>query len=177
MTTKNFFIGLVALSFCFTLTAQAQKVRVEPEAQRPAVWSLFIGQQLAQSLESPSADIRAKALEYITLFARSFGDEVDLSDAVPTLLSIYREDTDERCRLAAVVGLHAIADEGGLQQVRLGIASQKSKRVQHAAMAVLMDYYGPETFEGAEDMAAIAESVQAYYRTERLTPPAIAVGN
>ncbi len=96
---------------------------------------------------------------------------------MPALLSIYREDTDERCRLAAVVGLHAIADEGGLQQVRLGIASQKSKRVQHAAMAVLMDYYGPETFEGAEDMAAIAESVLAYYRTERLTPPAIAVGN
>ena len=40
-----------------------------------------------------------------------------------------------------------------------------------------MDYYGPETFEGAKDMAAIAESVRAYYRAERLTPPAIAVGN
>ncbi len=175
MTTKNFFIGLVALSFCFTLTAQAQHVRATPE--RPAVWSLFIGQQLAQSLASPSADIRAKALEYVTLFARSFGDEVDLTDAVPALLSIYNEDADERCRLAAVAGLHAIADEGGLQQVRLGIAKQASKRVQHAAMAVLMDYYGAETFEGAEDMAALAESVQAYYRTERLRPPAIAIGN
>ena len=60
MTTKNFFIGLVALSFCFTLTAQAQHVRAEPE--RPAVWSLFIGQQLAQSLESPAAEIRADVL-------------------------------------------------------------------------------------------------------------------
>ncbi len=175
MTTKTFFIGLVALSFCFTLTAQAQHIRATPE--RPAVWSLFIGQQLAQSLESPSAEIRAKALEYITLFARSFGDEVDLTDAVPALLSIYNEDADERCRLAALVSLHAIADEGGLQHVRLGIARQASKRVQHAAMAVLMDYYGAETFEGAEDMAAIAESVRAYYRTERLTPPAIAIGN
>ncbi len=175
MTTKNFFIGLVALSFCFTLTAQAQHVRATPE--RPAVWSLFIGQQLAQSLESPSAEIRAKALEHITLLARSFGEELDLSDAVPALLSIYNEDPDERCRLAAVAGLHAIADEAGLQQVRLGIARQASKRVQHAAMAVLMDYYGAETFEGAEDMATLAESVQAYYRTERLRPPAIAVRN
>ena len=174
MTTKNCFIALVALSFCFTLSAQAQHVRAEPD--RPAVWSLFIGQQLAESLESPSADIRTKALEHITLFARSFGDEVDLTDAVPALLSVYREDADERCRLAAVVGLHAIADEGGLQQVRLGIASQPSKRVQRAAMAVLMDYYGPETFEGAEDMAAIAEAVRAYYRAERLVSPAITMG-
>ena len=51
--------------------------------------------------------------------------------------------------------------------MRLGISRQPSKRVQHAALAVLMDYYGPETFEGAEDMAAIAESVRAYYRSER----------
>lgn len=175
MTTKNFFIALIALSFCFTVTAQAQHVRAEPD--RPAVWSQFIGQQMAQSLESPSEEIRTKALEHVIHLARSFGEELDLTEAVPALLSVYRDDPDERCRLAAVAGLHAVADEGGLQQVRLGIARQTSKRVQHAAMAVLMDFYGPETFEGAEDMAAIAESVRAYYRMERLTPPAIAAGN
>ena len=174
-TKKSFFIALVALSFCITLTAQAQHVRAEPE--HPAVWSMFIGQQMAESLASPSAEIRAKALEHVIHLARSFSEELDLTEAVPALLSIYREDPDERCRLAAVAGLHAIAEEGGLQQVRLGIARQTSQRVQHAAMAVLMDYYGPETFEGAEDMAAIAESVRAYYRMERLTPPAIAAGN
>ena len=175
MTTKKLFTSFAALTFFFAVNVQAQHVRVEPE--RPAVWSLFIGQQLAQSLESPSADIRTKALEHIILLARSFGDELDLTDAVPALLSIYNEDADERCRLAAVTGLHAIADEGGLQQARLGIAKQASKRVQHAALAVLMDYYGADTFEGAEDMAEIAEQVLAYYRTERLTPPAIAVRN
>lgn len=171
MTTMNFFIGLVALSFFFTLTAQAQHVRAEPEAEQPAVWSLFIGQQLAQSLESPSAGIRAKALEQVTLLARSFGEELDLSDAVPALVSIYNEDPDPRRRLAAVAGLHAIADEAGMQQVRLSIARQASKRVQHAAMAVLMDYYGAETFEGADDISALP------YRPERLRPPAYALRN
>ena len=175
MTTKNFSIALVALSFCITLTAQAQHVRAEPE--RPAVWSMFIGQQMAESLASPSAEIRAKALEHIIHLAHSFGEDLDLTEAVPALLSIYRDDPDERCRLAAVAGLHAIADEGGLQQVRLGIARQTSKHVQHAAMAVLMDFYGSGTFEGAEDMAAIAKSVRAYYQAARLTPPAIAAGN
>ena len=175
MTTKTFFIAFVALSFCATLTAQAQHVRAEPA--RPAVWSLFIGQQMAESLASPSADIRAKALEHVIHLARAFGEELDLTEAVPALLSVYRNDPDERCRLAAVAGLHAVADEGGLQQVRLGIARQPSPRVQHAALAVLMDYYGPGTFEGSADMAAIAESVRAYYRTERLTPPSLAAGN
>ena len=171
MTTKNFFIGLVALSFFFTLTAQAQHVRAEPEAEQPAVWSLFIGQQLAQSLESPSAGIRAKALEQVTLLARSFGEELDLSDAVPALVSIYNEDPDPRRRLAAVAGLHAIADEAGMQQVRLSVARQASKRVLDAAMAVLWDYYGAETFEGADDIGALP------YRPERLFPPAYALRN
>ena len=175
MTTRSFFVAFMALSFCFTLTAQAQHVRAEPE--HPAVWSMFIGEQMARSLESASAEIRAKALEHTIHLARAFGEELDLTEAVPVLLSIYREDPEERCRLAAVAGLHAIADEGGLQQVRLGIARQASPRVQHAALAVLMDYYGPETFERAEDMAAIAGAVQAYYRAQRLTPPAIAADN
>lgn len=171
MFTRNVFTGLFAASFCLAITVDAQHVRVE--AERPAVWNMFIGQQLAESLESPSADIRAKALEHITLLARSFGDELDLTDAVPSLISIYENDQDERCRLAAVVGLHSIGDETGFQLLRKGVAIQPSKRVQHAVLAVLMDHYGPETFEGAEDMARIAESVLQYYDSMRLIGPAI----
>ncbi|MBT8402112.1 MAG: hypothetical protein KJO98_16670 [Rhodothermia bacterium] len=172
MFTRRISVALFAASFCFAITADAQHVRVESE--RPAVWTMFVGQQIAESLESPSADIRVKSLENIILLARSYGDDLDLTEAVPKLLSIYKSDDDERCRLAAVVGLHAINDEAGFQLIRKSIALQPSKRVQHATLAVLMDHYGPDTFEGAEDMAGIAESVLEYYDSVSLTPPAIA---
>ncbi|MDX1429823.1 MAG: HEAT repeat domain-containing protein [Rhodothermales bacterium] len=172
MFNRKIFAGLIAATLFFAIQAEAQHVRVE--AERPAVWTMFVGQQIAESLESPSADIRVKALENIIQIARSFGDELDLTEAVPQLLSIYNADDDERCRLAAVVGLHAIGDEHGYQHVRKGVAVQASKRVQHAALAVLWDHYGAATFEGAEDMAGIAESVLEYYDSVELTPPAIA---
>ncbi len=175
MKTTSFLIATVAVSFCLAIDVQAQHVRAEPD--QPAVWGMFIGQQLAESLDSPVVGIRTKALEHITLLARSFGDKLDLTEATPALLSIYTSDPDERCRLAAVVGLHAIADEGGFQKMRQGIASQESKRVQHAALAVLMDYYGAETFEGSDDMAAVAESVLRYYSDVGLTPPVIALAD
>ena len=157
------------LIILFVLSAQAQHTRVTPVAEQPAVWSMFIGQQLAQSLESPSAGIRAKALEQVTLLARSFGDALNLADAVPALLSIYNKDTEEQCRIAAVAALHAIGDEWGLHRMRQGIASQSSKQVQHTTLAALRDYYEPSTFEGEKDLAIIAESVLAYYEAVRLT--------
>ena len=177
MTVYRRLIPSAALMILFVLSAQAQHAHIVPEAEQPVVWNMFIGQQLAQSLESPSDGIRTKALEHVMFLARSFGDEIDLTEAVPVLLSIYKEDPDEQCRLAAVAGLHAIGDEWGLQQLRLGITGQSSKRVQHLAIAVLVDYYGMDTFEGAADIGAIAEQVMTFYKTEQLTLPFIADKN
>ncbi len=174
---KRFPSFAILILFC-ALTAQAQHTRTAPDQDRPDVWSTFIGSQLAQSLDSPVAQIRNKALEQVIMLARSYGKELDLSAAVPGLLEIYTENPDEQFRLAEITGLHAIGDEGGLQQMRLGLTRQPSKLVQHVAISALLDHYGPGTFEGAEDISAIAKEVLAYYEANKRGPPLfIAVEN
>ena len=64
MTTKYTVLAFVVLSFCVTATAQGQHVRADPA--KPEVWSMFIGKQMATALVSPSADVRAKALEHVS---------------------------------------------------------------------------------------------------------------
>ena len=167
MKSYTLYFSLMLLTSVFVLNAQAQHVRVAPETERPDVWTTFIGEQLSQSLTSPSAEIRIKALEHTIQFARAYGEELDLSQATPALVSIYNEDEDEQCRLAAAVALHAIGDDWGFQMLRLGIKSQPSPHVQHVTLAALMDHYGPETFEGATDLAEIAQSVKAYFENQR----------
>lgn len=171
MTKHTWWIVLLVCSIC--VPVKAQHMRVEPAI--PVAWQSFIGQQLAQSLTSPSAEIRGQALQLIVPLAQAFGETVDLSPTVTPMVSIYAHDPDESNRVAALVALHALGDEGGMQHVRMGVAAQASPRVQHIALALLMDYYGPGTFAGAEDLAAIAESVLEQYRLARLTPSAIAL--
>lgn len=177
MTTKKIFTAFAALTFCFALNAQAQHVRVSAEPSAPAVWSAFIGTQLSSLLESPSEETKTKALVQVIYFASFHGDRLDLTETVPVLLKIYKNDADERCRLAAVAGLRAIGDEAGMQQIRLGIAAQPSKRVQHVALGALMDYYGPGTFERSADMASIAEAVRDHYDTRGRTAPTVIAAN
>ena len=159
---------LILLAAGSAAQAQAQqRVSVLPGTETSEVWDTFIGPQLSELLQSPIAEVRRKALGHIITMTHAFGDELDLRGAVPALVTVYREDADEQCRLAAVVGLHALGDEGGMQQVRQGVASEPSKRVQHTALALLMDHYGPETFEGDESMARVAASVQAHFEDSR----------
>lgn len=175
MTSRKLFIVPLALSFCLVLQAQAQYERAQPA--EPTAWTTFIGQQLAESLESPLAGIRVGALENITALAREFGDEIDLKPVVPVLVDVFANDPDERCRLAAAAGLHAIGDDDGFFRMRRHIVSQESKRVQHVALAALMDKYGPEAFEGDQQMGRIAQSVLDYYDSVRLAAPVIATAN
>ena len=105
MTTKKIFTAFAALTFLFAVNAQAQNVRVSADPSVPAVWSEFIGTQLSSLLESPSEETKTKALEQVIYFASFHGDRLDLTETVPVLLKIYKNDADERCRLAAILFL------------------------------------------------------------------------
>ena len=125
------------------------------------LWGRRLTRHLAVELASSSAETRAQTMSTVVSVARAYPDRVDLRPLAPALLSIYREDPDERHRFLAVVALHATADESAMQALRSEVVREPAPRVQRVLLAVLVDYYGPGTFEGDLEAAAVAEALLA----------------
>ena len=163
----------IALLFAVVVTAQAQEpVRATGTDVTVPTWVKTFGKQLKGSLESPSPTIKRHALQHITYFASFYGEDIDFSDTVPTLVQLYRRDDDADVRLHALVALYAIGDEDGMQQVRRSMYEQDwPPRLQFVTMAALATYFGPETFDMDEEAAGIASRLMDHY-----TRPQIEVG-
>ena len=168
---------LVAFAVLFSSRADAQLIQVNPDPESPIVWNTFIGQQLAGMMQSPTAEIRHKSLQLVTQLAAYGPDAVDLSETLPPLLSIYRTDPDERCRMAALSGMHAIGDHDTLRRLHQGLYKQSSKRVQLATMATLVAFYGPATFEGDRKAARLAKDLQAHFQRVKEVEAVVAAGH
>jgi len=159
--TKSLVI-LMALALCLSASAYAQHTFASPEDfPAPAVWTANIGQQLQQSLTSPVEEIRNSALEQVNYFVQ-FHAGIDLTAAVPTLVDIYKNDPSHTNRRASVAALHAIGDEGGMQQLGLHVVPQ-DKQIQAMVLSAVLDHYGPEYFE-PDYMIDLVSAVQNYYR-------------
>lgn len=152
------YLALLAALSCTAFTARAQPVH---HLSQEAAWQLRVGEQLAHVLASPTADARAQGLAVVNRYAYL---DVDLSPAVPALVSIYRNDPNDQARIAAAVALQAIGDENGMQQLRAAVGAQTSPRVQRASFAALLTHYGPSTF--ADDPAAIATAKELQKASE-----------
>ena len=150
------------------LPAQAQE-ESSAELDKPPTWVQNFGKQLRASLESPEPKIKRDALQHITYFASFYGDNLDFSDTVPTLVELYRSDDDAQVRLFAVVALYAIGDDDGMQQVRSAMYQQKwPPRLQFVTMAALTSYYGAETFSMDREAAVMAENLMRHYLRPRV---------
>lgn len=174
MTYKTLTLGTVALSLCFVVAVQAQP---KSAPQPPGIWSMFIGQQLSQSLESPTAEIRQIALEQVLQLKHTYAAELDLTPVVPHLVAIFTNDPDPQCRLAAVVAIHTLGDEEGMQHVWAKVHRQTDKRVQYAAVAALIDHYGADAFRTDPTLTAIAAELREYFHNVDPPTPAIARKN
>jgi hypothetical protein len=158
--------ALLALAFFLTPIAQAQPTAITTEANDAPAWDQDIGMRLVGSLASPDAGVRMSALTETVSYAQFNEGQIDLAATVPVLLSIYRQDPEEPCRLTAVAALHAIGDATAMTLLRAFLPQQTSPRVQLATLMTLKDYYGLRTFEGDEEMAALAEALLERYRPE-----------
>lgn len=169
-----FLIGLALLTF----TVQAQDATMPTATvENVPVWVQHFGEQLSQELESPVEEVRHQALQHAAYFASFYGDQIDLSAALPNLLEIYRQDGDEACRLLAVAAIHAIGDEPTMRAVRkmTGVWEDPSMRVRLVTLAALADYYGIETFAGDRDATRLARGLFSYYTEPRVIvhPPVV----
>jgi len=151
------------LLFFSAVSVHAQEEVSAPE-EVPA-WVKTFGKQLKGQLESKDPAIQSQALQHITYFSSFYQDQIDFSDAVPTLLDLYRKDDDANVRLFALVALHSIGDKRGMQEVRSSLYDQRwPPRLQLVTLAALVDHYGAETFEMDRRAAAMAKNVIKYYK-------------
>lgn len=170
-------IGLLSL-LCFVPVAHAQSTEAAPESA--PVWVRNLGPQINEGLTSSSEAVRNNALNHLAYFAY-FYDDVDWSDALPTLLDIYKNDESEQCRLMAVAALHAIGDESAMQDLRhaveLDFGNDASMRLELVTLAALADFYGTGTFKNDDHSAKLASSLVDYYLNPRvIVEPPIMIG-
>lgn len=130
-------------------------------------WTMTIGRQLADGIQSEAPRVRARAIQATHNYAR-FGPTVDLSATVPALVDVYRSDPDPRYRVAAVAALHAIGNEEGMLSVRSNLMRQTNELVQATSILMLRDYFGPGTFEDSPEVADLAKEL-IQKRTSRMT--------
>jgi hypothetical protein len=163
---KSFRTVAVAAVFCFAVTLSAFAQPAYPAPAVSDVWSANLGDQLARSLVSPVPAIKAQALHQTTYYAQFHGAEIDLTATVPALIAIYEKDASEEARVAAVAALYALGDENGMQRLRAAVRIQPSAQVRLAALGALMDYYGPATFAGDAELAAMARELSEALETQ-----------
>ena len=137
------------------------------------VWVKNFGKQLKGQLESDDPRIKQQALHHITYFASFYENGIDFSDAVPTLVNLYRKDDDANVRLYSLVALYTIGDENGMQKVRSTMYEQRwPPRLQLVTLSALVNYYGAETFSMDKEAADMAKRLIKYYTPK----PEIEVG-
>jgi len=111
-----------------------------------AAWRTYIGAQSALLLRMPSTSTKAQTMQNLITFANLYGPALDLSDAVPALVTIYERETDDRLQTMALAALHAIGDEGGMKRVLQLFADpyfrhqRISPRLRHMTHAALAEY-------------------------------------
>lgn len=129
-----------------------------------AEWTLRAGPKLVRALESPSAAVRAKALETAGEMVIASGGAFDVRPAVPALLQVLREDDDWRLRVMALTVLHASQDEGVMMTLRDETTRPAPFAVQRTLLAVLADHYGPDELRRDARVATLAQALIDYER-------------
>ena len=150
------YIGMYLLMFILSLVFPARANAQVPVTQdmplvnqyiadsyehRSAAWWNALGRQLTLSVDVPAEQIEEAALQNIIFFATHHGEKVKLSDAVPALLAVYRNHDQVAVRIMALAALHAIGDEGAMQQLYRIVEDETSDRVRHVTTAALQDHY------------------------------------
>lgn len=155
---SGLFISSLPMSAgAFTFAAQPV---YHPEPAAPLPEDTVAVSKLVQMLTSPIDAQRDRAFHQIRALAQH-SPKIDLSTAVPALVSTYANDHNEKYRLAAVVTLYVIGDETGMQQVRRRFVQEPSLIVQYVSVCTLIDHYGPKAFGRDPETVTLARNVLA----------------
>lgn len=109
--------------------------------QRSSTWWTALSSQLALTLDKPVEYVAEVSLQNIIYFANNHRDRMDLREAAPLLMNIYRDHDLVGFRIMALSALHAIGDERYLREAYQISRRSDSERVRRMAHAALADVY------------------------------------
>ncbi len=109
--------------------------------QQSRTWWKALGSQLVLTLDRPVDRVAEVSLQNVIYFATNHRDRVDLADAAPLLMNIYRNHDLIGFRMMALSALHAIGDEAYLREAYVLARRDDSGRVRKMARAALADVY------------------------------------
>ncbi len=108
---------------------------------RSAAWWNALGRQLTLLIDKPVDQVDVKALQNIIFFAHQHREKVNLNDAAPKLLTIYRDHERVEFRMMAMAALHAIAEEGTMRSLRQLVREEPAGTVRNMTVAALNAHY------------------------------------
>ena len=142
--TKRFIAYLFAATVLLGSTAPAFAQNTEFATKDATAWKQ-LSRQLVESLDSPIDQIKLGTLQHINFFAAYYKDQVDLSEAVPSLIDIYETDDHEGLRILALTSLNAIGDRSIMVYLSETVQRESSPRVRALTLAALADYVAKES--------------------------------
>ncbi len=111
------------------------------EANRSMHWWRALEKELVLAVAQPAGEVSETSLQNIIFFAQVHADRIDLNEAVPFLLEVYRDHENEGTRLMALSALHAIGNRRAMNDLRTGVARESSPRVKRLTIAALSAFY------------------------------------
>ena len=89
----------------------------------------------------PTIQQGVQALQQVIFLAHGRDRGFDFTAAVPAILSIYENETDEAFRIMALSALNEIGDAHAMQRLDARVRAEPSKRVRLLTEVVLKGYY------------------------------------
>lgn len=123
-----------------TLASATTLSVAQMRAQDPA-WKANLQEQLVTLIGFEIPNLRVHALQQIIFLATTQHDAFDFTGALPTILSIYEDETDVAYRTMALAALHAIGDEAAMRRLEARVDAEPSKRIRLLTKAALKDYH------------------------------------
>lgn len=134
----------------------ANGLTIAPAAE--SATSSSVDDALTLALASADPAVRAAAVGEVAARVRN-GVPALSPEMAPALIDIYKSAPDDSHRMTALQALSMIGDDASMTRVRRLVYGQRSRMVKAATVAVLVDYFKPESFRGDWAFAGLMDSL------------------
>ena len=137
MLSKRTLLLALALTTGLSTAATAQ---INYDTMTPERWGA-VAQQIVVSLDSPYQGVRVQNMKNAIYFATFYRDQIDLSQAVASMITICEDKKRAREHMVAYAALQAIGNGEAKQYLARRVTGEQAHEVRRMMLAVLDDYY------------------------------------
>jgi hypothetical protein len=128
---KSTVLSILTVFFLFQIVFSA-----EPDQIENINWE-SMSKKVVQGLASEDISLRTECLQQII----TFGDKLDVDDAVFNLVSIYRNSKNEKLRQFAVVALHKINNRWAMDYLKDNLKFENNPTIKRQILASIYQHH------------------------------------